>query len=331
MGCPKLTYYPNPELRVVHRAEELTSEKTATKARRDYIYGFQGQEMDDETGLVNYKYRMHDPRIGRFFAVDPLSPQYPHYSPYMFSGNKVIAFIELEGLEEFSIHSASFAPFDQFGGPFSGDGDDRKFGTDPSASSRIYGSVKLDATASKIELVSTDKRGSISRNNWIGTQSYSEAKFSADVADIPVDNEGFSAASLDFDLAGNNSQIPGSPDIDVNGTFALLRQDLGDAGSRISVTGMIYGDKFPANETFLTDEFGTGVFLGVSGADGNPFTSLPGAGSSRMSTFEIYVNFDINEKITGVTYGGETYSVDDWNKKFESLDPKSGDVATEND
>jgi hypothetical protein len=43
---------------------------------------------------------MHDPRLGRFFAVDPLIKSYPHYSPYSFSGNKVIAYVELEGLEE---------------------------------------------------------------------------------------------------------------------------------------------------------------------------------------------------------------------------------------
>jgi len=43
---------------------------------------------------------MHDPRIGRFFAIDPLSPKYPHYTPYSFSGNKLIGHRELEGLEE---------------------------------------------------------------------------------------------------------------------------------------------------------------------------------------------------------------------------------------
>jgi hypothetical protein len=32
--------------------------------------------------------------------VDPLTSKYPHYTPYSFSGNKVVAFIELEGLEE---------------------------------------------------------------------------------------------------------------------------------------------------------------------------------------------------------------------------------------
>ena len=70
---------------------------------RDYRYGFQGQEMDNEIkgegNSINYKYRMHDPRVGRFFAVDPLAPQYPWYSPYQFSGNRLIDRIELEGLE----------------------------------------------------------------------------------------------------------------------------------------------------------------------------------------------------------------------------------------
>ena len=71
-------------------------------------YGFQGQELDDEIkgvrgASVNYKYRMHDPRTGRFFAVDPLASEYAHYTPYSFSGNKVINSVELEGLEEFLI------------------------------------------------------------------------------------------------------------------------------------------------------------------------------------------------------------------------------------
>lgn len=70
----------------------------------DYRYGFQGQEKDDEIkgpgNSINYKYRMHDPRLGRFFAVDPLAKKNPFYSPYAFSGNKVIHAVELEGLEE---------------------------------------------------------------------------------------------------------------------------------------------------------------------------------------------------------------------------------------
>jgi len=74
-----------------------------------YRYGFQGQEKDDEVkgegNSLNYKYRMHDPRVGRFFAVDPLTKKYPHYTPYSFSGNKVIHAVELEGLEEVELNS----------------------------------------------------------------------------------------------------------------------------------------------------------------------------------------------------------------------------------
>ena len=69
-----------------------------------YRYGFQGQEKDDEVkgngNSLNYKFRMHDPRVGRFFAIDPLTKKYPFYSPYSFSGNKVIAYRELEGGED---------------------------------------------------------------------------------------------------------------------------------------------------------------------------------------------------------------------------------------
>ncbi len=75
-----------------------------------YRYGFQGQEKDDEIkgegNSINYKYRMHDPRVGRFFAVDPLFREYAHYSPYSFSGNKVIAYRELEGAEEYESYTA---------------------------------------------------------------------------------------------------------------------------------------------------------------------------------------------------------------------------------
>ncbi len=69
-----------------------------------YRYGFQGQEKDDEVkgegNSLNYKYRMHDPRVGRFFAVDPLAPNYPSISHYSFSENNVIMSVELEGLEK---------------------------------------------------------------------------------------------------------------------------------------------------------------------------------------------------------------------------------------
>ena len=42
---------------------------------------------------------MYSPRVGRFFAVDPLTVKYPWNSSYAFSENRVINAVELEGLE----------------------------------------------------------------------------------------------------------------------------------------------------------------------------------------------------------------------------------------
>jgi RHS repeat-associated protein len=68
-----------------------------------YRYGFQGQEKDDELkgegNSLNYTFRMHDPRVGRFFARDPMFNSYPWNSPYAFSENRVLDGREIEGLE----------------------------------------------------------------------------------------------------------------------------------------------------------------------------------------------------------------------------------------
>ena len=123
MGCLKLTYYEEEgSLGVNWKVfQGGLSEKCVHRKKCNnyypfgmmqpgrhantpsYRYGFQGQEMDDEIkgegNSVNYKFRMHDPRIGRFFSVDPLTRKYPHNAPYNFSENRLIDGVELEGLE----------------------------------------------------------------------------------------------------------------------------------------------------------------------------------------------------------------------------------------
>ena len=72
-------------------------------ATSGYRFGFNGQERDDEIkgegNSIEYEYRIHDPRIGKFLSVDPLSSQYPWNSPYAFAENRPIDGLDLEGLE----------------------------------------------------------------------------------------------------------------------------------------------------------------------------------------------------------------------------------------
>jgi RHS repeat-associated protein len=83
-----------------------------------YRYGFEGQERDDELKgagySYNYTFRMHDPRLVRFFTMDPLDYKYAHYTPYSFAGNKLISYTELEGLEEEDAVGRMFGAFIQW-------------------------------------------------------------------------------------------------------------------------------------------------------------------------------------------------------------------------
>jgi hypothetical protein len=110
--------------RVLLEKQPLLVEKTGFS----YRYGFQacpdkftllrGQEKDDEIkgegNSVNYKYRMHDARVGCFFAIDRLASKYPHNSLQAFSDNRVINAVELEGKEMDELFSL-LNPLQNFG------------------------------------------------------------------------------------------------------------------------------------------------------------------------------------------------------------------------
>ena len=73
----------------------------AAKGLQNKNKTFQGQKFDDDLGInyYSFKYRNHDPQIGRFIEIDPLAEKYVYNSTYAFSENKVTRHVELEGLE----------------------------------------------------------------------------------------------------------------------------------------------------------------------------------------------------------------------------------------
>ncbi|MES2141107.1 MAG: RHS repeat-associated core domain-containing protein, partial [Bacteroidota bacterium] len=69
-----------------------------------YRYNFNGKESDPEVvgaagGTQDYGFRIYNPSLGRFLSVDPLTKDYPNWSPYPFAMNRPIDGIDLDGLE----------------------------------------------------------------------------------------------------------------------------------------------------------------------------------------------------------------------------------------
>jgi RHS repeat-associated protein len=60
-------------------------------------YKFTGKERDKETGYDYFGARYYDSRIGRWLVVDPLFKNYPEISPYVYTLNNPVIFIDLVG------------------------------------------------------------------------------------------------------------------------------------------------------------------------------------------------------------------------------------------
>ena len=61
---------------------------------------FQKQELNEDLGLdlYEFKYRMDDPQVGRFWHVDPLAEQLPSWSSYSFCFNNPLRFTDPTGM-----------------------------------------------------------------------------------------------------------------------------------------------------------------------------------------------------------------------------------------
>ncbi len=60
-------------------------------------YKFNGKELDAETGYYYYGARYYNPRISLWLNVDPLAEKMPSWSPYSYSFNNPIRFIDPDG------------------------------------------------------------------------------------------------------------------------------------------------------------------------------------------------------------------------------------------
>jgi len=62
-------------------------------------FGFNGKLNDNDLGYQDYGMRLSSVKKRGFLSVDPLTKKYSFYSPYQFSGNSPIKFVDLDGGE----------------------------------------------------------------------------------------------------------------------------------------------------------------------------------------------------------------------------------------
>ncbi len=77
----------------------LTLTGIGKQGSNPWKFGEQEEQNELNLSWYGYRFRSHDPALGRFIQIDPLADDFPYNSTYSFSENKLGLGVELEGLE----------------------------------------------------------------------------------------------------------------------------------------------------------------------------------------------------------------------------------------
>ena len=77
--------------------EQTMAEQTTSTGTYQSPYKFNGKELDAETGLYYYGARYYDPKSSVWLSVDPMAEKYAGLTPYNYTLNNPIMFIDPDG------------------------------------------------------------------------------------------------------------------------------------------------------------------------------------------------------------------------------------------
>lgn len=295
-------------------------------------------ERDNETNLDYAKARMYNKNLGRFNSVDPvlifkltLSPQL--WNKYSYTINNPLTMVDGTGEFPISIHVRSFAPYDWFGGGvFKGDGANRGFTVSSDATSKIraetyYETTTRKSNSSAFGSLSTFKVGPI--EDSVFSSAYIRIPKPGEIsADLGIDrNSSISnSGNINYHLFGNVKAGPGrvfSWNIDVHTKLSVSTSQFNTTTQHLTITGTVYGDRFPAAEAFVQDSAGNSVFLGVYSVKSlaNPVTTLAGDSARPMIHANVTIVTNNNGVFQGVIQNGKQISIEEWNKQFTTQKP----------
>lgn len=275
-------------------------------------YKFNGKELDEETGNYYYGTRYYDPKTSIWLSVDPKAESFPGWSPYSYTFNNPVTYVDPNGEYPIIITTRSYAPFKYFAPPGAVyHGDDRGHKLDLDASYRTSVDIHYDTE--------TQTRGfGLGR-----TRSYEKGSSPKDgtYSETEVDDRSFSN-QLDVHSYGNNDNESLSHNIDQFTKLSVATEGDTESDHILSISGTISGDDFPNQEAIITDSEGNSLWLGnfktSEGKIEGPIFDLIGENEDDVM-IDVNINIKVNGDgvFQGVKDGDKTISRENWNKKFE--------------
>ena len=80
--------------------------RSGNSGNPDDVFKFTSKELDEPTDLYYFGARYYDPALGRWLSVDPMAEIYSSLSPYNYSANNPLVFIDPTGQSWFYYHAA---------------------------------------------------------------------------------------------------------------------------------------------------------------------------------------------------------------------------------
>ncbi|GEN67716.1 hypothetical protein CRH01_22840 [Chryseobacterium rhizosphaerae] len=254
--------------------------------------------------------------------VDPEAFKAPQISPYIYSFNNPINFVDPNGAWPWPFLIRSFAPWSSFGAVNQYEGDKRGYSTSRSATARVNSQFTFDPEKGQIG----------SRRTWSNSSAWNidtgniREKYrdtahptgTTTISSASKDQYGMTNYILDNVYAGSLPLHPGF-DIDVNTRFNISDDNKGTLYLNVNQSG----DNFPTAETLIYDSSGQGLIIGVAPAVGKyPEVNVGGDGNAQMMSSTMWIHYNDKREFTGVTVLGNSsttnYTPTEWNNKMKS-------------